>query len=68
MKLVMTEEDTTKGESSVQISYMNEEYVWILGRGIFDKGMSLVDYSKATEIRRFVAALGMTVEEGDEQQ
>ena len=68
MKLVMTEEDTTKGESSVQISYMNEEYVWILGRGIFDKGMSLVDYSKATEIKRFVAAQGMTIEEGDEQQ
>lgn len=68
MKLIMAEGDTANGESSVQISYMNGDYVWILGRGIFDKGMSLIDYSKAAEIKRFVEAQGMTVEEGGEHQ
>ena len=68
MKLIMAEGDTSNGESSVQISYMNRDYVWILGRGIFDKGMSFVDCSKAAEIKRFVEAQGMTVEEGGEQQ
>ena len=47
---------------------MNKNYVWILGRGIFDKDMSLVDYSKAAEIKRFVEAQGMSVEEDGEQQ
>ena len=68
MKLIMAEGDTANEESSVQISYMNKNYVWILGRGIFDKDMSLVDDSKAAEIKRFVEAQGMSVEEDGEQQ
>lgn len=68
MKLIMAEGDSANGEFSIQISYMNRDYVWILGRGIFDKDMSYVDYSKATEIKRFVEAQGMTVEGGYEQQ
>lgn len=68
MKLIMAEGDTANEESSVQISYMNKDYVWILGRGIFDKDMSLVDYSKAAEIKRFVEVQGMSVEGDGEQQ
>lgn len=47
---------------------MNKDYIWILGRGIFNKDMSLVDYSKAAEIKRFVEAQGMSVEGDGEQQ
>lgn len=68
MKLIMAERDTANGESSVQISYMNKDYIWILGRGIFNKDMSLVDYSKAAEIKRFVEAQGMSVKGDGEQQ
>ncbi|MBO4864007.1 MAG: hypothetical protein J5517_06560 [Eubacterium sp.] len=67
MKLIMTEGDSTNGKFSVQISYMNRDFVWILGRGIFDKSMCLVDYSKAAEIKRFVEAQGMIIDEGGEQ-
>ena len=48
---------------SVQISYMNCEYVWIIGKGVYDRNMQEVGENREEEIKSFVQSQGLNVKE-----
>lgn len=65
MKLILVD-DNDKGNElfSIQISYMNNEYVWISGKGIYNRNMQKVDEYIVNEIKKFIQSQGLNVEEG----
>lgn len=65
MKLILVD-DNEKGNElfSIQISYMNNEYVWISGKGIYNRNMQKVDEYIVNEIKKFIQSQGLNVEEG----